>query len=371
MAKRDYYEILGVDQQASKADIKKAYRKLALKYHPDKNKEAGAEEKFKEISEAYAVLYDDQKRQMYDQYGHAGIDQQFTQEDIFRGADFSDIFRGMGFDFGFGGGGGFQDIFEQFFGHRTGYGQQGRRRMRGSDLRYDIEISLENAYHGVETELRIPRTETCPNCHGSGAKPGTDKKTCPKCKGTGQLQQSRRTAFGMFTQVSPCPSCHGEGSIIETPCPECRGQGMVQKTRLIEVKIPAGIDSNAQLRLAGEGESGGPNGVSGDLYVVVHIKPDPRFKREGSHLHMTQTLSFPEATLGTKIQVHTLSGQETVKIPESTQNNDVIRVKNKGMPSVHGHGYGDLFVHIQVTIPKKLSRKAKKLIEELDDELRG
>ena len=228
MTKRDYYEILDIDKNASKSEIKKAYRKLALKYHPDKNPDKEAEEKFKEISEAYAVLYDDEKRKMYNRYGHAGIDQRYSYEDIFRGADFSDIFRGMGFDFGF------DDIFERFFGHRMGFdsrfGREPRVR-RGSDLRYDIEINLVDAYNGLETEITVPRTEICNVCNGNGAKPGTTPKKCSQCNGTGQMRVSRRTAFGMFTQIGPCSKCNGQGTIIEEFCSSCRGKGVVQKTR--------------------------------------------------------------------------------------------------------------------------------------------
>jgi molecular chaperone DnaJ len=369
MTKRDYYDILGVEKKASKADIKKAYRKLALKYHPDKNKDANAEETFKEISEAYAVLHDDEKRNLYDQYGHAGIDQQFTQDDIFRGADFGDIFRGIGFDFGFGGGSsGFQDIFEQFFGHSP-FGQRRQRQPRGHDLRFDMEITLDQAYRGVETEIRVPRTETCENCHGSGAKPGSSPTQCPKCQGTGQMKQTSRTAFGMFTQVSVCPSCQGQGTIIKDPCPECRGRGVVQKTRQIDLKIPAGISSGAQLRLSGEGESGGPQGVTGDLYVFIHVKPDPRFERQGNDLYTKKEISFPQAALGTKIEVVTFDGAIEVKVPEGTQNGDVLRVAKKGMPEIRGRGYGDLYLQIQVSVPKRLNRKAKRLVEELSNEL--
>jgi len=369
MTKQDYYDILGVNKNASKADIKKAYRKLALKYHPDKNKDASAEEKFKDISEAYAVLYDDEKRKLYDQYGHAGIDQQFTQDDIFRGADFGDIFRGMGFDFGFGSSGGFQDIFEQFFGHRTGSDPRSRRRQRGSDLRFDMEITLDQAFHGVETEIRVPRTETCETCNGSGAKPGSSPVQCPKCQGTGQMKQTSRTAFGMFTQVSVCPHCRGQGTFVKDPCPECRGRGVVQKTRRIDLKIPAGISSGAQLRLAGEGESGGSQGVTGDLYVFVHVKPDRRFERRGLDLYTKKEITFPQAALGTKIDILTLDGEVEVKIPEGTQNGDVLRVAKKGMPEIRGRGFGDLYIQIQVSTPKKLSRKARKLLEEFAEEI--
>ena len=366
MTKRDYYEILGVEKNASKAEIKKAYRKLALKYHPDKNPDKSAEEKFKEISESYAVLYDDEKRKLYDQFGHAGIDQRYSSEDIFRGADFSDIFRGMGFDINFGFG--FDDIFERFFGHRMGFERRSARR-RGADLRYDIEISLEDAYKGLETTIRVPRSETCENCNGSGAEPGTSPKKCPQCQGTGQMRNSRRTAFGMFTQVTACIKCRGQGTFIEKPCSECKGRGFVQKTRNIELKIPKGVDDGSQLRLAGEGEAG--IGGTGDLYIVIHVKRHPKFNRRGNDLHTIKELLFTEAAIGTKIDVGTIDGQtEKLKIPEGTQNGDIIRVRGKGMPGLRGRGQGDLFVEISLKTPKKLSRKARKLIDQLNDELK-
>jgi len=367
MTKRDYYEILGVSKDASKAEIKKTYRKLALKYHPDKNPSKDAEEKFKEISEAYAVLYDDEKRKMYDQYGHAGIDQQFTQEDIFRNINFNDIFRGMGFESGFGFG--VDDIFERFFGHRTGYGQRGgRRKTRGADLRYDIEISLEDAFKGLETNIKVPRLETCNECNGSGAKSGSKPEKCPKCGGTGQQTTQRRTAFGIFTQVSACSKCSGTGIIINDPCPKCKGKGLVQKTRDIEIKIPKGIDDGSQLRLAGEGEAG--SGGIGDLYIVIHVKKHPYFNRRGMDLHTIKNISFPQAALGGKIIIDTLDGnQEKLKIPEGTQNSDIFKIKNAGMPQINRYGKGDLYVEIKIETPKKLNRKAKKLIEELDKEL--
>jgi molecular chaperone DnaJ len=361
MAKKDYYEILGVDKNASKTDIKKAYRKLALKYHPDKNPNKDAEEKFKDISEAYAVLYDDEKKKLYDMYGHAGINQQFSQEDIFRGADFGDIFSGFDFNI--------NDIFERFFGHGMGgFNQRGYTNRRGSDLRYDVEISLEQAYQGLETIIRVPRTEPCENCNGSGAKPGTSKKTCPQCNGTGQIRQSRRTAFGMFTQVAVCNRCHGQGVVIDTPCPECRGKGLVQKTRSIELKIPSGVDDGSQLRLAGEGEAAA--GGVGDLYIVIHVKKHQHFKRRGLDLYKVENISFVDASLGAKINVETLLGKtETLKIPEGTQNGEIFKIKNAGMPNLHGRGVGDLYVEVSVQIPRNLSRNAKKLLEELKDEI--
>ena len=362
--KKDYYDILGVDKNASKAEIKKAYRKLALKYHPDKNSEKSAEEKFKEISEAYAVLYDDEKRKLYDMYGHAGIDQQFSTEDIFRGADFSDIFRGMGFDFGFG----FDDIFERFFGHRGGFDRRQRVNI-GRDLRYDIEISLEDAYFGFETEINVPRTEICKTCNGSGAKNPSDIKTCPQCNGSGQMRVSRRTGFGIFTQVSTCNRCAGEGKIVEKPCPDCRGSGVVQKTRRIELNIPKGIEEGSQLRLAGEGENPGKNGRPGDLYVVVHIKDHPKFQRRGADLYQKINIPFPQAALGGKIEVAKIYGEEKLKIPDGTESGEIFKLRNAGMPNLRGSGYGNMYVEVHVRTPKHLSKTAKRLIEELENEL--
>ena len=368
MTKRDYYDTLGVEKNAYKSEIKKAYRKLALKYHPDKNPSKEAEERFKEISEAYAVLSDVEKRSMYDRYGHAGIDQQYSYEDIFRGVDFGDIFRGTSSGFeSFG----FDDIFERFFGHRTSFGGKQRRRpRRGADLRYDIEISLEGASEGLETVIRVPRSEICDVCNGSGAKPGTSPKTCPSCNGSGQIQSSRRTAFGMFTQVTTCGKCHGQGSIIEERCPECHGNGRVQKTRDIEIKIPRGMDDESQLRLAGEGEAG--SGGSGDIYVVVHIKKHPVFNRRGLDLHMVKEISFTEAALGTKIDIETLGNKvEKLKIPDGTQNREIFKIRGNGMPAIHGRERGDLYVEIHVKTPRNISKKARKLLEELDKELKN
>jgi len=360
MEKKDYYDILDLDHSATKDDIKKAYRKLALKYHPDKNKEKEAETKFKEITEAYAVLYDEEKRKMYDQYGHAGIDQQYTTEDIFRTADFGDIFRGMGFDF--------NDIFEQFFGRRSGFTQQSRVQ-RGSDIRYDIEINLEDAYRGIDTELEVPRTELCDTCRGSGARPGSSPKRCSTCGGTGQQQISRRTGFGMFTQIGVCSKCHGQGTFIEDPCRSCRGRGSIQKTRKIELRIPKGIDDGAHLRLTGQGEH--PAGVSqsGDLYVVVHMKRHPVFERRGADLYRKLAISFPQATLGAVLSVGTLQGNDRLKIPEGIESGTLLKLKGNGMPKIHGSGYGDLYVLIQIRIPKKLNKRAKLLLEEFQREL--
>jgi molecular chaperone DnaJ len=356
--KRDYYEILGVNRDSDKKDIKRSYRKLALKYHPDKNSSEEAEGKFKEISEAYAVLSDDEKRRLYDQYGHAGIDQQFSAEDIFRGADFGDIFQGMGFDF--------NDIFNQFFG--GGFSRR-QRSYRGSNLRYDIEISLEEAFNGLKKEIQIPRTEKCDVCNGSGAKPGTSPKNCSQCQGTGQMKQSRRTAFGVFTQVTTCNRCNGNGVVIDQKCSKCRGIGAVKVKRTISISIPPGVDDGSQLRLSGEGEAG--SGGVGDLYIVIHLKHHPVFQKRGPNLIMRKGISFPDASLGAKIEINTIDGETgSIKIPDGTQNGSVIKVKRKGMPYLHGRGYGDLFVEIKIDTPSKLSKKSKKLLEELRKELK-
>ena len=362
MEKQDYYKILGLEKNASKGDIKKAYRRLALKYHPDKNKAADAEEKFKEISEAYAVLYDDEKRKMYDHYGHAGIDQRYTTEDIFRGADFNDIFRSIGFDFGF------EDIFSQFFGRRTGFDQR-TRPQRGNDIRYDIEITLEDAYRGLETELQVPRTEACDSCQGSGAKSGTRPIRCQTCGGTGQMRSTQRTGFGVFTQITTCSRCRGQGTIIEEPCPTCRGRGVVQKTRKIEVKIPKGIDDDSHLRLLGQGEQLGGATQAGDLYLVVHIKDHPLYERRGQDLYRKLEVSFPQAALGATVPLETFQGTEKVKIPEGTESGDVIKLKNRGMPQMRGFGSGDLYLIVQVKTPKTLSKNARFLLEEFGKEL--
>jgi molecular chaperone DnaJ len=367
MTKRDYYEILGVDRNATKEEIKRAYRRLALKYHPDKNPDKEAAERFKEISEAYAVLYDDEKRRMYDMYGHAGIDQQYTREDIFRGVDFDDIFRGMGFDFDFGG---FDDLFERFFGfRRTGYGRGADYVKKGVDLRYDLEISLEDAYQGVKKEVNIPRMETCDICGGSGAKPGTTRRRCPDCNGTGQIRRTQRTAFGILTQVTGCSRCHGEGTLVDEYCPSCKGKGAVQRSRVIELTIPRGVDEGSQLRLPGEGE--GEKGYKGDLYVVIHIKDHPRFKRRGRDLYYRLDVSYPDAALGVVVPLETLDGGVVhVDIPEGSQSGDMIKLKGKGMPDLHGRGYGDLYIQVNVVTPRRISRRARQLLEELREEFK-
>ena len=361
MDKRDYYEILGVDRNASQQEIKRAYRKLALKYHPDKSSDSNAEEKFKEISEAYAVLSDDEKRRQYDRFGHAGIDQRYSYEDIFRGVDFSDIFRDLGFDFRFG----FGDIFERFFG--GGFEPKYEEYRRGNDIRYDLEINMEDSYHGSSKEIIIPRKEKCDKCNGTGLKPGSSPVICPRCNGTGQLHASRRTGFGYFTQITTCPKCNGRGEIIEDPCPKCDGSGIIKKKRKIEVKIPRGIADNSRLRLAGEGEAGAD--APRDLYIFVHIKRHPKFERIGDDLLMKRKISFSQAALGTRINIPLMDGEERLKIPPGTQSAQGFKIRGKGMPHLHGNGYGDLLVKVNVETPKKLSKRARALLEELADEM--
>lgn len=353
---KDYYDVLGVDRDASQQEIKKAYRKLALKYHPDKSDEPDAEEKFKEISEAYAVLSDKEKRQRYDRYGHAGIDQEYSYEDIFRGADFSDIFGDMGFN----------DLFQQFFG---GFGQRRQRRRQGRDILYKLEISLKDAYHGNEQEVSLQRREQCPECDGTGAAAGSDVTTCPRCNGSGQIQQSSRTAFGHFTQITVCPKCQGEGSIVEEPCTRCSGDGTVRQRRTITVQIPPGVQNGMRLRLAGEGEAGEKGARPGDMYVEVHIRPHDQFKRQGENLHTTKRISFPTAALGGQVEVETMDGTTTLDVPAGTQNGDRFTIKGEGMPRLRGSGRGDLVVQIAVAVPARLTARQKELIQELADEM--
>ena len=353
--KRDYYEVLGVKRDASQDEIKDSYRKLAMQFHPDRNKDAGAEERFKEISEAYAVLSDNQKRQQYDTLGHSGFDQRYTSEDIFRGADFDSIFRDMGFG----------DIFRTFFG---GGGFGGERVNRGRDLAFDLEVTLEEAASGAEKEAEIPRTEKCDVCGGSGAKPGTQAKVCQRCGGSGQVQNMQRSPFGTFVQVTSCPQCRGKGRVIETPCPNCHGTGLVRKRRKISVGIPAGIDEGYQLRLRGEGEMAANGGEAGDLYVVVHVKPNQRFLREGNDLWYVAMITFPQAALGAEITIPTLEGPTTVRIHPGTQPGEVLTLRGKGMPRFRAYGKGDLNIRIGVSVPERLTTQQRALVEQLAKE---
>ncbi|WP_440956259.1 molecular chaperone DnaJ [Methanosarcina sp. Mfa9] len=345
--KRDYYEILGVSKDASADEIKKIYRKLALQYHPDRNKDAGAEEKFKEISEAYAVLSDSEKRSQYDRFGHAGIDGQYSAEDIFRGADF----------------GGFGDIFEMFFGGGR-RGPRGPR--RGSDLQYDLYVTFEEAAFGVRKDIDVPRTENCSVCSGTGAKEGTSPKRCPTCGGTGQVRTTHST-FGMqFVSTTACSTCHGRGQIIEFPCPECGGSGRVRKRRKLTVNVPAGADSGLGLRLSGEGEAGEPGAPTGDLYVVIHVMEHRYFKRVDYDVISELSISFPQAALGADVMVETLHGKVKMNIPTGTQTHSVFRLKGKGIQHLHGHGKGDQLVRVVIKTPTKLSKEQKELLEQFE-----
>ena len=356
--KKDYYEIIGVPKDADETEIKKAYRKLAMKYHPDRNPSPEAEEKFKEISEAYGVLSDSEKRKQYDRFGHAGIDSRYTQEDIFKGIHFEDL--GFGF-----GGGGFGDIFDAFFG---GGGRGARHTsQRGSDLRSDLKISLEDAASGKETKIKIMRTETCDVCGGSGAKPGTSPKTCPHCRGTGQISQARRTPFGQFITSTSCTYCNGAGSIIESPCSSCNGRGRVRRSRTLSISIPAGIESGSRLRVAGEGESGTRGGPPGDLYVVVHIDPHQLFERDGNNILYELPIRFTQAVLGDEVLVPTLQGNVRMKIPAGTQSDSILRLRGKGMPKLHGLGKGDQLVKVKVAVPTRISARERELLNELQE----
>ncbi|MCW3999548.1 MAG: molecular chaperone DnaJ [Candidatus Bathyarchaeota archaeon] len=356
--KRDYYEVLGVQRGATKDQIKDSYRKLALQYHPDRNKEAGAEDKFKEISEAYAVLSDDQKRQQYDTLGHSGFDQRYSSEDIFRGADFDSIFRDMGFG----------DLFRTIFGGGGGFGGY-EQTNRGQDIGFDLEISLEEAAKGTEREIEIPRTEKCEVCSGSGAAPGTSARICPSCNGAGKVQNMRKAGFAMYVQVTACPTCKGTGKLIDTPCGNCRGSGLMRKRRKITVKIPAGIDEGFQLRLRGEGEYTSSLGEPGDLYVMVHVRQHPQFIREGDDLWHIAMITYPQAALGSEISVPTLDGPTTVKVHAGTQVGEVITLRGKGMPRFRGYGRGDLLIRVGIAVPQKLTANQKALLEQLAGEM--
>ena len=349
MSKRDYYEILTVSRTATESEIKSAYRKLAMKFHPDRNPgDQVAEEKFKEAAEAYAILADPQKRSLYDRFGHAGVGQAagggFDPSVFAEFGDFADILGNM---FGFG------DLF--------GGGRRRGGPQRGSDLRYDLEISFEEAARGTETSVQIPRQESCEKCHGTGAAPGSNTTTCAQCKGQGQVRYQQ----GFFTVARTCPQCRGAGRIITKPCTTCRGAGRVARERKIKVKIPPGIATGQQLRVQGEGEGGSAGGPPGDLFVAVQVQEHEFFRRDGVNLFCEIPVNFTTLALGGEIHVRTLDGQETVKIPEGTQTGTTLRLRGKGMPDVSGRGRGDLFATVQVLTPRKLSREQRQLLNEL------
>ncbi|WNY28738.1 Chaperone protein DnaJ [Methanimicrococcus stummii] len=350
-SKSDYYEILGVSKDASDDEIKKTYRKLAMKYHPDKNDSPEAEEKFKEISEAYAVLSDSEKRASYDKFGHAGFDSQYSQEDIFRGADFSD----------------FGDIFGDIFGNIFGGGfgsTRTRGPQRGADLQYELRLTLEEAYKGKTVEIEVPKIITCDKCSGTGAKSGTVAKACPECRGSGNVQRTIQTPFGNMISQSTCPTCHGSGQKIDTPCPKCSGKGKVRSTKKMSVAVPAGAPNGMRLRYPGDGNVGDPGAPAGDLYVVVRITQDGYFVREGDDVYVNVDLNFIQAALGTEITVRTLGGDVMMTVPEGTQNGSTFRLKGKGFPRVNSKSVGDQYVTINLITPDKLSTDQRKLLED-------
>lgn len=362
--KRDYYEVLGVDRGASQDDIKKAFRKLAFQLHPDRNKEPDAEEKFKEVSEAYAVLSDPDKKMQYDKFGHAGISGRYSSEDIFRGANFRDIFS----EFGFG-----DDLFSRIFGgvfngfnNFTFQSQRTRGPPRGRDLQANVEISLEQAAFGAEVELKLNRLEQCRNCNGSGVEPGAKLKTCDKCGGRGQVQTRSQSLFGQMIRIQTCSQCQGRGQIPEVKCKTCGGNGLEERRRTIQVKIPAGVEDGSYLTLRGQGEAGPYDGPKGDLFVVVRVKPHQHLIRRGADVIYEVNISFPKAALGTSLTVPTLEGKSEVKVPPGTQNGTILRLKEQGIPGRYGRG--DELIHVNVMIPTKLTKKQRELIEELDKE---
>ncbi len=355
--KRDYYEVLGVDKTADEKTIKKAYRKLARKYHPDVCDEEGAEEKFKEVSEAYAVLSDDEKRQRYDQYGHAGMDG-FTAEDFYQNVNFDDIFQG--FDIG--------NIFEMF-----GFGGGNRSRgragpQRGSDIYTEVPITLEEAFTGCDKEIKITRSEICPTCNGSKSKPGVEPETCKTCGGTGQIKEVSNTFLGQMVNVRPCRECGGTGKIITDPCPDCHGKGSKRKSKTIKIEIPEGVDEGNHLRVSGEGNCGEAPGLEGDLIVTVHIKRNKEFTREGDHIYYEQQISFPQAALGDLISIPTIEGKEVeFKITPGTQSGTVFKLRGQGMTSYRHPNRGNMYVTVSVVVPKKLNSKQKELLKEFAD----
>ncbi len=353
MAKRDVYEILGLDRNTSQAEVKKAYRKMAMKYHPDRNPDdQTAAEKFKEANEAYEILSDPEKRKRYDQFGYEGVSGQ-----------------GPG---GFGGaggfGGGFEDIFGDIFdmfGGGGGFSSSRRRGPRkGADLKYEMTITFEEAVFGAEKTIKVNKMDTCDTCHGSGAEPGSDTKACPHCNGTGEVRFAQRTPLGQILNVRPCDHCHGEGKIVENPCKTCGGSGKTKKEKKLKVNIPAGVDNGSMVSLTGEGSPGDKGGPPGDLYVMFTVKPHSIFVREGQHIMCDIPITFVQAALGDTIDVPTLEGEVKHKIPEGTQSGTVFRMKGKGVPSPRGLGKGDQYVKVIVEVPKNLSDKQKELLKE-------
>ncbi|SNX55238.1 molecular chaperone DnaJ [Thermoanaerobacterium sp. RBIITD] len=357
---KDYYEILGLDKNATEDDIKKAYRTLAKKYHPDLNPgNKEAEQKFKEINEAYQILSDPQKKAQYDQFGDAAFNQGGFNQGDFGG--FGGFGQG-GFDFG-----GFGDIFGDVFGDI--FGGSSRRKtgpQRGNDIRLNLSLTFEEAAFGVEKEIEVERYEKCDKCKGTGANPGTKPEVCPECHGSGEVRITQNTPFGRIVNVRTCPKCHGEGNIIKNPCTYCRGTGKVRKTRKIKVNIPAGIDDGQMVSLRGEGEPGERGGAKGDLFIVINIKPHKIFKRDGFNVLLKMPISFTEAALGAEVEVPTLDGKAIYNIPAGTQTGTVFRLRNRGIPHINGRGRGDEFVEVYVEVPKKLTERQKELLREFE-----
>jgi molecular chaperone DnaJ len=349
MAKRDYYEVLGIDRNATDEQIRTAFRKLAFKYHPDRNRDDGAEEKFKEVNEAYEVLSDHEKRDTYDRFGHSG-------EGFFgRG------FEGFGFD-------GVGSIFDAFFGGRTSTAtRQGP--IRGADLQCGLTITLEEAAFGVEKEVEIQRTEYCSMCHGTGSHPGSQPSRCTNCGGTGQVRRVQQSIFGRFTNIATCPRCNGEGRIITDPCPQCRGTGREKRKRSIMVNIPAGVAEGSRIRLSGEGDAGMKGGTPGNLYIGLSVKEHELFVRDDDDILCELPVNFAQAALGTEVEVPTLDGEVKLKIPAGSQPGQVFRLKNKGIPHLHGRGQGDQLISLRVITPQSLTKKQRQLFEELAREL--
>lgn len=353
MAKRDFYEVLGLSKTADEKEIKRAYKRLAMKYHPDRNQgDKGSETKFKEIKEAYEILSDAQKRAAYDQYGHAAFEQ--------------GGFGGQGGG-GFGGGADFGDIFGDVFGDIFGGGRRQQRAARGSDLQYNMDLTLEEAVRGVTKEIRIPTLETCDKCHGSGAKEGTSAETCSTCHGAGQVHLRQ----GFFTVQQACPTCHGRGKVIKEPCSKCHGDGRVERAKTLSVKIPAGVDTGDRIRLSGEGEAGENGAPAGDLYVQVHVRQHHIFERDGNNLYCEVPINFAIAALGGEIEVPTLDGRVNLKIPAETQTGKMFRMKGKGVKSVRSSSIGDLMCRVVVETPVKLNEKQKELMQQLGESFGG
>ena len=351
MSKRDYYEVLGISQTASESEIKSAYRRLAVQYHPDKNPgDASAEDKFKEAAEAYSILSDAEQRRRYDRFGHAGVSSS----------------AGASGGWGAPGFGGIEDILGDLFGFGDVFGARGGRRnaaQRGADLRYDLEISLEDAAAGMTAQLRIPRLDACDKCKGSGAAEGTQPETCQTCAGAGQVRYQQ----GFFSVARTCSTCRGTGRVVKTPCDACKGAGRVEREKSMEVKIPAGVETGSRLRIAGEGEAGTQGGTSGDLYVVIHVSEHEHFERQGSNLYSSVPITFAQAALGSEITVQTLGGQQQVKIPAGTQTGTVFRLKGHGVPVLGGRGRGDHFVSVTVVTPTTLTREQRRILEQLSE----